>query len=64
MKEVAEKENLDDVIENLMKLVTYMLNVNEMRYNFVLGWEFQNMFENQREEQLFLRGFKVSSNSI
>ena len=64
MKEVAEKENLDDVIENLMKLVTYMLNVNEMRYNFVLGWEFQNMFENQREEQLFLRGFKLSSNSI
>ena len=31
MKEIAEKDILDYVIENLMKLVTYMLNVNEMR---------------------------------
>lgn len=31
MKEIAEKDNLDHVIEKLMKLVTYMLNVNEMR---------------------------------
>ena len=31
MKEIAEKDILDHVIENLMKLVTYILNVNEMR---------------------------------
>lgn len=32
MKNVAEKGSMDEVIESLMKIVTYMLNVNEMRY--------------------------------
>ena len=32
MREIAEKDNLNEVIENLMKLALYMLNVNEMRY--------------------------------
>lgn len=31
MREVAEKESVDDVIESLMKIATYMLNANEMR---------------------------------